>query len=91
MAGSRQFENGYALYLSRKSSDFGQVWCASANFDSENGNVTYFYKLTGYPMNIGIANAIYRNSLKMKKNITKCVGPQQSSAPISIYQLYTGR
>ena len=41
MADGRHFENGFIIiYLSQESSDFGEIWCADANFGPKNGHVT---------------------------------------------------
>jgi len=40
MADSRHFENGFSAYLSRRSSDFDEIWYVHVNFDFNNSRVT---------------------------------------------------
>jgi len=50
-----------SLYLSRESSDFNEIWCASANFGFKNGHVT---------KNQNFANAIWRMAAILKSFLT---------------------
>jgi len=45
MADGRHFENTYIFtYLSRKSSEYDEIWYSDANFDPGDGNVRKFQK-----------------------------------------------
>jgi len=44
MANGRQFENDF-ITLSRKSSDFNEIWCATADYGSNDGHVTKYQNL----------------------------------------------
>ena len=48
MADGRHFENGFSLYLSRGSSDFNEIWCATAVFGSKDGHVTKYQKVSKF-------------------------------------------
>jgi len=36
----------FSLYLSRGSYDFNEIWCASADFGSKDGDVTKYHNIT---------------------------------------------
>jgi len=42
MADGPHFENGLSLYLSRKSSDFNEIWCADADCSYKIGFLTKY-------------------------------------------------
>jgi len=58
MADGRDFENVFfSLYLSRGSSDFNEIWCASADFGSKDGRATKYQN---------IANSKWRTAAILK-------------------------
>jgi len=42
MADGRHFENSLSPYLSRKSSDFNEIWYTDADYDSKVGYLTKY-------------------------------------------------
>jgi len=57
MADGRHFKMFFSLYLSRESSDFSEMWCADANFGSNNSHVAKYQNF---------ANPIWRPAAILK-------------------------
>jgi len=44
------FKMVLSLYISQKSSDFNEIWCADANFGSKNGHMTNYHNFYKFKM-----------------------------------------